>query len=161
MIRGVLIALALIGQAGYADPLAEMAGEWRGAGWARETPQGPKEALRCRLSNTYDTKTLTLAVSGRCAAAGRKVNMSGTLQGTKGSDVLSGRWMNPDGAGSVRLRGVVKGKRVAFTFKAKDPNTGRDLAQNVEWVPLADGLHLRSTDRAQPDITMSDVKFTR
>lgn len=143
------------------EPLADMDGTWRGSGWARETQQGPQETVRCQITNSYDTLALTLTLSGQCVVPGRRLAISGTLIGSEGVERISGRWSNPDGIGSVRIRGFQRDGIVAFNFSATDPATGRDLAQNVEW-RISDGaLRLRSTDRSDPSIMMSDITFGR
>lgn len=144
-----------------ADPLAEMGGTWQGAGWARETPTGPKETLRCKISNTYETGTLTLTLAGQCIVPGRRLKIAGELSGTKGAERITGRWSNPEGGGSVRITGLQRDAIVAFTFTAKDPETGRNLAQNIEWRLTDNTLRLRATDRDDPTIMMSDVSFEK
>lgn len=159
--RIVFLIAMIAASTALAEPLADMAGAWRGSGWARETPQGPQETVRCQITNRYDTDTLTLTLSGRCVVPGRKLAMAGTLTGSDGADRITGRWSNPDGIGSVRIVGIQRGGIVAFNFSATDPATGRDLAQNVEW-RISDGtLRLRSTDRSDPNIMMSDISFGR
>lgn len=143
------------------EPLADMGGTWRGSGWARENQQGPQETVRCQITNRYDTLALTLTLSGQCVVPGRRLTISGTLIGSEGVERISGRWSNPDGIGSVRIRGIQRDGIVAFNFSATDPATGRDLAQNVEW-RISDGaLRLRTTDRSDPSIMMSDITFGR
>lgn len=144
-----------------ADPLAEMAGSWRGTGWARQTPTGPQETLRCQIRNSYEAGTLTLTLAGQCIVPGRRLKIAGALTGTDGAERITGRWSNPDGGGSVRITGLQRGPIVAFTFTAKDPQTGRNLAQNVEWRLIDGTLRLRSTDRDDPTIMMSDVSFEK
>lgn len=161
MLRVVSFGFALLCSAAGADPLSDMQGAWSGSGWARETPSGPKEALRCRLTNTYDARALALSVSGRCVAAGRKIALAGEIKGRAGSKQITGHWFNPDGLGSVRLSGVQRGDVIAFTFNAKKPETGRDLAQNVEWRVQETLLHLRSSDRSNPEVMMSEITFSR
>lgn len=143
------------------EPLADMDGTWRGSGWARETQQGPQETVRCQINNSYDTLALTLTLSGQCVVPGRRLTISGTLIGSEGVERISGRWSNPDGIGSVRIRGIQRDGIVAFNFSATDPATGRDLAQNVEWRISDEALRLRSTDRSDPSIMMSDITFGR
>ncbi len=144
-----------------AEPLAEMDGTWRGSGWARETPQGPQETVRCQIRNAYDDASTTLTLSGQCVVPGRLLTISGKLIGSDGSERITGRWFKPDGIGSVRIVGIQRGGIVAFNFNAPDPATGRDLAQNVEWRVSDGALRLRSTDRANPDIVMSDISFSQ
>lgn len=144
-----------------AGPLAEMEGSWTGSGWARETPQGPKEAVRCRLANVYHSGRLELAISGRCVVPGRQISLSGEITEQVGSEKISGRWSNPDGIGNARIFGVQRENVVAFTFHAIDPVTGENLAQNIEW-RLSDGtLRMQASDRINSDIKMTDMTFTR
>jgi hypothetical protein len=159
MMRIVTCALLVLSVAALADPMAEMQGAWNGSGWARETPDGPQETVRCRLKNTYDADVLT--IKGRCAVPGRKLTLSGEIKSDAGSEEITGHWFNPDGLGSVRIKGVQRGDILAFTFRAKDPETGRDIAQDVEWRVSSDGLRLRATDRSNPDAMMSDISFKR
>ena len=161
MHRGLSVIFAMLCSSVSAEPLADMQGAWSGSGWARETPAGPKETVRCRLNNTYDARALTLTVSGRCAVPGRKIALAGEIKGHAGSEQITGHWFNPDGLGSVRISGVLRGDVIAFTFRAKDPDTSQDLAQNVEWRAQNSLLRLRATDRVNPDVTMSDITFTR
>ena len=144
-----------------ADPLADMSGTWRGSGWARETPQGPQETVRCQIRNTYDATDTTLKLFGQCVVPGRRLTISGTLIGSDESERITGRWSNPDGIGSVRIVGIQRDGIVAFNFSATDPATGRDLAQNVEWRISESALRLRSTDRNNPDKLMSDILFSQ
>lgn len=156
-------ALALIAMltasAGAADTLADMDGAWRGSGWAKQTPQGAKEAVRCQIRNTYDAAVLTLTLTGMCAVPGRRLEISGALTGKAGAEQITGRWSNPDGLGSTQITGLQRAGIVAFTFRAVDPGTGRKVSQNVEWRVAQGTLRLRATDRADPSIMMSDITF--
>ena len=156
-----LILTLLAVPTAWAEPLAEMEGTWRGSGWARETPDGPQEAVRCQITNTYDLETRTLTVSGQCAVPGRRLTMAGRLTGRDGEERITGRWSNPDGAGATQIVGLQRGDIVAFNFSALDPATGRTHAQNVEWRLSGDALQLRSTDRATASVLMSDITFHR
>jgi hypothetical protein len=130
-----LIALIFAANAsvGMTEPLARMQGAWAGSGWARETPQGPPETVRCRLENSFDDAAAALSITGQCVVPGRKMVMEGQIRGHAGSDRITGEWVNLNGIGSVGISGVQRGDIVAFTFRAKDPATGRDLAQNIEF----------------------------
>lgn len=155
------IAAIVVGSAAVADPLADMDGTWRGSGWARETQQGPQETMRCQVTNSYDAATLTLTLTGQCVVPGRRLTISGTLTGAEGVERIKGRWFNPDGIGSTRIVGIQRDGIVAFNFNATDPATGRNLSQNVEWRVSDQTLRLRSTDRSDPSIMMSDITFGR
>jgi hypothetical protein len=161
LFRLIVLAAILAATAGAADPLADMAGTWQGSGWAKETQQGPQETVRCRITNSYDQATRTLTLSGRCVVPGRQLTIAGSLTGSDGAERITGRWSSPDGIGSVQIVGIQREGIVAFNFKATDPATGRDLAQNVEWRVSDGALRLRSTDRRTPTIKMSDISFIR
>jgi hypothetical protein len=144
-----------------AEPISEMSGEWTGSGWAKQATNTPEEAIRCRLNNAYNAESETLTVAGRCAVAGKQLTMNGALQQHAGSERITGRWSNPEGIGSVRIVGIQRGNIVAFTFRTTDPKSGQIVSQNIEW-RISDGtMRLRSTDRANPLIMMSDITFKR
>lgn len=155
------ILLCLAAGAAAADPLEQMGGTWRGAGWAKQTPQGPQETVRCKITNAYDVPSRTLTLSGQCVVPGQRLSISGTLTGSEGSERVTGRWSNPDGIGRVPVVGLQRDGIVAFNFSAIDPSTGQKVAQNVEWRVAAGALRLRSTDRADPSIMLSDISFSQ
>jgi|GEM_PF-2068609 len=144
-----------------AGPLADMAGDWRGAGWARETVAGPQETLRCQITNSYDAAADTLTLSGQCVVPGRRLRISGILSGSDGSERITGSWANPDGMGSAPVVGLQRDGLVAFNFNTVDPATGRRIAQNIELRVNQNSLRLRATDRETPDVMMSDISFAR
>lgn len=157
----MIAVFVLTGSTAVSEPLAEMEGAWKGSGWARETPDGPKETVRCQIRNSYDNASLTLTLKGHCVVPGRRLTLSGNIVGTDGTERITGRWSNPDGIGSARVVGIQRDNIVAFNFSAIDPNTGSNVAQNVEWRLSEGGLHLRSTDRQNPALMMSDISFNR
>ena len=160
--KALVTATALLMSAtAQADPLTDMAGPWTGSGWARETVEGPREKVRCKLTNTFDKAAFTLTVSGKCVVPGRKLSLAGKLRGKAGSEQVTGRWFNPDGIGSTAINGIRRNSIIAFTFRATDPASGQVMSQNVEWRVEPEMLRLRATDRAQPDVMMSDMTFTR
>lgn len=159
--RIAFLIAAMAASSAQSEPLADMDGTWKGSGWARETQQGPQETVRCKLTNRYDTASLTLTLSGQCVVPGRRLTISGKLVGSEGKERITGRWFNPDGVGSVRIDGIQRESIVAFNYSATNPKTGRDVAQNVEWRILNGTLRLRSTDRNDPSIMMSDITFGR
>jgi hypothetical protein len=159
----LLIALVFALPTGFAsaDTLPALAGDWTGSGTAREVPEAEPDAIRCRITNTYAPERLELTMSGMCVAAGRRLDLSGTIRASDDSAAISGRWSNPDGLGNVRIAGHSGEDFVAFTYSAKDPDTGRQLDQNVELRLVGDGFRMRSVDRADRSISMSDITFTR
>lgn len=161
MFRGLIVALITAASSAPADTLAQMEGTWRGAGWAKETLQGPQETVRCQITNSYDAQSLTLTLTGQCVVPGRRLAVNGTLKGKDGTERITGSWSNPDGIGSAPVVGFQRGNIVAFNFNTIDLATGRKVAQNVEWQLVEADLRLRSTDRNHADVMMSDISFTR
>ena len=159
MFRIACLLTLLLAPALSAEPLVQMQGNWTGSGWAREAPENPKEALRCRLKNTFDAGVLK--VKGRCAASGRKVTLSGELRSKTGTDQITGHWFNPDGVGSVRLKGSQNKSSIAFTLHTNDLETGVEIARKIEWHITPEGLRLRATDYNSPKTLLSDITFMR
>lgn len=155
------VAMVCLAPTAQAGPMADMAGSWRGSGWVKQTNDGPQESIRCQIENAFDAAHLKLTLSGICAVPGRKLTLSGTLSGSPNSARITGRWSNPDGLGSVRVVGVEQADLIAFTFSTRDPVTEREISQNVEWRVTDSSLHLRSGDRTDTDILLSDIIFRK
>lgn len=160
--RGLILALALaLPTIASADPFAGLAGDWSGSGTVRETPQGPLEQVRCRISNNHDASRGHLTMKGLCVLAGKRLTVAGTLNKAADGRAVTGVWTNPDGPGDVPVSGHAGEDFIAFTYRADDPVSGRALDQNVELRVLDDGFRLRSVDRADRSISMSDITFAR
>ena len=159
LLRISVLIFVMVGSSAMAKPLADMVGTWQGSGWARETPQGHQESVRCRIRNKFDDASETLTLSGQCVVPGKRISISGKLTGSDGAERITGHWSNPDGIGSVRVVGIQRDGIVVFNFAATDPTTGRKLAQTVEWRVSDETLRLRSADRSNPSIMMSDISF--
>lgn len=79
----IFLTALVAASAASSEPLANMAGTWKGSGWARETQQGQQETVRCQITNSYDRSALTLTLSGKCVVPGRQLAISGTLTGSQ------------------------------------------------------------------------------
>ena len=123
--------------------------------------QRPQETVRCQITNAYDAANTTLTLKGQCIVPGKRLTVAGTLKGNEGSERITGRWSNPDGIGSTSIVGIRRDGLIAFNFNAIDPATGQKVAQNIEWRVTSGALRLRSTDRANPDIMISDIQFNQ
>ncbi len=157
----IYLVATIAASASLADPLAEMSGSWHGSGWARETQKAPKETVRCKITNTYNDGAQILTLEGRCIVPGRRLKISGIISAAEGSDRITGRWSNPTGLVSAPIVGIKRNGIVAFNFSATNPITGRKQSQNVEWRISNDSLRLRSSNRVDPTIMMSDISFGR
>ena len=142
-----------------ADLLAALGGAWTGTGWAKRTTDGPREAVRCRISNRYHAPGRRLVVTGKCAVPGRKFNLTGTVSSTVDGGPIRGRWSNPFGAGSASVEGHQSGNRVFLDFRAPHPDTKEKVAQQMEWL-LADNA-FSITTRLHDGQIISELKFAR
>ncbi len=114
-------------------PLANMAGQWTGNGWASRTVGASKEKVRCRLKAKYNAKTRKLSLSGKCAASSGTYTLLGHIAEYAGSKKLTGRWVNPKGIGSMNIAGNRSGNRLTFLFNNKDKKSKRKIAYKTVW----------------------------
>lgn len=161
MIRhGLTAACIFLASPALSDPLQDMAGTWRGTGWAKRTADSAQEPVKCRLKNTYDASARRITVAGKCVVPGRKIDMAGHIEAKK-SGTATGRWFNPDGLGSTKLTGTYTNGRILFSFRVKDPKDDTIVSQSIEWTTTSDSLRMRSADTSAPDVPMADIRFTR
>ena len=120
------LVLTLLCTPAFADPLPQMAGSWSGDGTARQAPDTPPEAVRCRLENDWQAEFSRLRVHGRCAVPGRRFDIDGALIDKNG--VISGFWRNPDGPGQVS----VSGQRFDVVTATTDCAAAAAAAQNSD-----------------------------
>ncbi len=157
-----LIASAVtISSAHSSDLLKAMDGRWKGDGWAKRSVGGAREVVRCRLHNTYFPESRELVVSGKCAVPGKKFDFKGAVSSKSGSDVISGRWANPFGFGSTIVKGSGQGNRALLNFTAPDPETKKDVDQQMNWQLSAGGFRITSRVRGGGNTELSDLRFKR
>ncbi|MEM6460673.1 MAG: hypothetical protein AAF724_02015 [Pseudomonadota bacterium] len=142
------------------DLLAMLDGRWKGEGWARQNTDGDAEKVRCRIENTYFSKSERLVVKGQCAVPGRKFDLTGTVSRRNGGDVISGQWSNPFGTGNASVRGAQSGNRIDLDFSAPHPDTNRRAAHRMQW-DIGDGTFSLTTRLVDDDITLSELRFSR
>jgi len=135
MIRAALLLLIVLvaglAAPAKAEPLLSLGGEWAGAGWASRGPDAPRERVRCRLTNRVDQALVRLSVSGRCAAPGRRFDLSGRMTAQGGR--LRGRWSNPFGGGAADISGRSRGRTMTLSFRGRDPDTGERFKGQMRW----------------------------
>ncbi len=124
--------------------LSEMAGKWKGTGWGKRNSSAPREGVRCRLTAKYRKKNQKLSVSGKCAATSRTFTLLGHVAEQKNSNKMTGRWINPDGIGSINIAGRRTANKLVFTFMAKDGKTGRKRKYRTVWSLQKNGFNLTS-----------------
>jgi len=128
------IAGALSGSPARADDLlAKMEGSWTGSGTAREEVDAPAEPVRCRIQNSYDGGAQRLAVSGRCAASGRAVNVRGHLRAGSSAGSYFGEWTNPFGGDPLQLSGRRAGNTISFRYSTRDPKSNSLVRGTIVW----------------------------
>lgn len=153
------VLLACLTAPASADLLPDMAGTWSGGGWARQTADGPQEAVRCRLENAWEEARSRPRMRGTCAVPGRRFAIDGALA-MDADDAVRGFWSNPDGPGRTGNAGRIQGEAAYFTFSAKRPGTGEQIAQIITWRLDVGQLTLVSTDRLSDSI-MARIDFAR
>jgi len=88
----IVVFLLLMCRPGLADTfLQQLVGEWRGGGWARQTADSAREAVRCRLSIVSKGATETVVVTGKCAGASARSQVSARLT-SLGNDRYRATW---------------------------------------------------------------------
>ena len=135
--------------------LANMAGDWRGRGIARESASSSDIAILCAISSNFSSDRSELVTKGECASTNGKVQVQGLLNYGKVSKTISGSLFNAqesdfrtqvrDGTvngNSLSLRlllrdkgGILKGQG-STTFKRISP---RSMRLNMVIKELATG----------------------
>ncbi len=152
---------AIMSPAHSNDLLKSMEGRWKGDGWAKRTVGGAREVVRCRLNNTYFPDSRELVVSGKCAVPGKKFDFKGAVSSKDGNDVIIGRWANPFGFGSTSVKGRLQGKKAVLNFTAPDPETKKDVDQQMIWRVSGGGFRITSRLRGGGNMQLSDLRFRR
>lgn len=142
-------------------PLAQMAGQWKGSGWASRATGAARESVRCRLKAKYSAKTRKLSLSGKCASTNGTFTLLGHIADYSNSNKLTGRWVNPRGIGSMNIAGSRKGNRLTFLFDAKDKQTNRKTAYRTIWDLRNNGFSLNTGLSAGPSNALGQIDFKR
>ena len=133
--RPTLIALAIVVAPSpvMADILNDIAGDWRGSGWARQMPSDPKEPVRCRLYATYFGNDGRLTLDGLCSLAGQKFPIKGdVIRAPFGA--IAATLQNPAGVGMIDASGTADEDRLSLRFDAAAPGAERPVPQEMTWV---------------------------
>lgn len=95
-----------------ADGLADaFAGDWRGSGMVRPTPDDAFEAVRCRISAEPGAGEDQVTVEGRCASANRAGRFSIDVRQT-GSDAVTAALFVYDQNQTTNFSGTRSGNRI-------------------------------------------------
>ncbi len=138
-----ILTVASASGAAQADALLSRAdGNWSGSGWFKNGIDAPKEAARCRYTNSIDASGEELTINGKCALGGRTFTTSGTIKSSGSGGRYSGGWSNPRGPGTISLRGQKSGSRITFEFRAREETSGEYLPHRSSWTISSSKLRL-------------------
>ncbi len=141
--------------------LSKYGGKWSGSGWGKRDAGAPRERVRCRMTAKYRAKTRRLSVSGKCAAASRSFTLLGHVAEYRGSNRLTGRWVNPSGMGSVKVAGRRNGNNLIFTFRAKDRKLGKMRQFRTVWKLNRNSFTLNSQVAKGGYRDIGSIRFSR
>ena len=153
MIVVMMICSAPAGPA-FSDPLADMAGQWTGSGWVKESATSPAETVRCRLNNTYDASQDEVSVKGVCVAPGQRAKVEGNLR-RRTDGTVRGVWLNPRGVGQSKVTGQATDDTISFFVNRKEQ------ARVVHWQTADNLLRLSTVDGKDQTIQLADIDFKR
>ncbi|MEM8787140.1 MAG: hypothetical protein AAGE76_02665 [Pseudomonadota bacterium] len=160
-VSALWLALAALPAAAQEDgtALARMTGDWTGGGWVQERGDSAQERIRCRMRNNHDATTGEITVDGTCAVPGRRLVLAGALA-PEGADRVTGRWQNPEGMGSQRIRGSLSAAGFAFAVTTNDQLTGERLDRVITWTVMPDRIVVTTADAAD-DTPLGEIVFER
>ncbi len=160
-VMGLLVLGSTSATAAKPVPLAKMAGQWTGDGWASRAKGASKERVRCRLKAKYSVKTRKLTLSGKCAATSGTYSLLGHIAEYPGSKKLTGRWVNPKGMGSMNITGNRRGNRLTFLFDGKDKKSKRKVAYRTVWDLRNTGFSLNTGFASGAHNALGQIDFQR
>lgn len=141
--------------------LSGLGGEWRGSGWGLRHATAPQEQVRCRMRTRYHTRARRFALSGRCAATSRSFTILGHIAEYPDSDRITGRWVNPDGFGSMNIRGSRNANTFTFTFRAEDRNSKETRTYRTTWQMSQNSMTVRTSLADHDDTLVGLIQFER
>lgn len=167
MFGGTLFVVAGISNSGaYAKsaeplPLSQFAGKWSGTGWGKRDSSAAREAVRCRMTARYRKATRKLVFSGKCAATSRTFTLLGHVAHYPGTNKITGRWVNPDGVGSINISGKRQVNQLSFEFQAKDRNSGEKQTFRNHWNLSSSTFSIRTDQMTPVQSTIGSISFKR
>lgn len=151
---------ALVSGPASAEPtFVDAAGRWSGAGWVKRDGDASKDAVRCRITSSYEAPRLS--IDGKCAVSGTNFPVKGYVDEASGR--FTGRWYNPFGADTAAVSGRRKGDTVDLRFQFRDKDSDETVDGTLVWKLGTDELVLSSAakapgSKAEP---LSRIVFTR
>lgn len=142
-------------------PLSNYAGKWEGLGWVKRHASAERESVRCRLTARYGKNSRKLSMNGKCAAAARTFTLLGHIAGNPETNEMTGRWVNPDGVGSLNISGKRRVNSATFEFKAKDRKSGERQSFRTSWGFGKVGFSIRSQQLTPQTSEIGAISFER
>ncbi|MEM7069700.1 MAG: hypothetical protein AAF478_12535 [Pseudomonadota bacterium] len=107
-------------------------GKWRGKGLVKASPKGKKEAIRCRMNNKPDNKDGRINIGGNCAVGGFVFSLNGFIQQNDGKNsYTASMFRSLANLKQSNFSGKRNGKRINFSFKARDRVSKQDIAATI------------------------------
>jgi len=156
----IVVFLLLMCRPGMADAFLErLAGEWSGGGWARQTPEAAREAIRCRLTFVTEGPKGALVVKGRCAGASARSQVSARMT-PLGDDRYRATWS----AGGQRLdhmSGRRSGNRLLFRWSYQEGSAAGIATGDFELTLAGDSLSLKTRQTSPKPAEIGELKLQR
>ncbi len=155
----MIVALWAAPPALSSELLSSMKGSWIGNGWVKRNPGGPRETVRCRITNHYVTAGRRLVVSGKCAVPGKKFELKGTVSANLSGTRISGRWSNPFGIGSTSVEGTLFANQAFLDFKAPLDGSKKPVRQQMIWQKKSRGFTITNQLSGTGQSKLGSIEF--
>jgi len=142
-------------------PLSSYAGKWEGLGWVKRHASAEREPVRCRLTVRYRKSSEKLDMSGKCAAAARTFTLLGHIASNPTTNQMTGRWVNPDGVGSLNIAGKRRVNSATFNFDANDRKSGKRQSFRTSWGFGKTGFSITSHQLTPRTSEIGAISFER
>lgn len=165
------LALATVPLAGSPTTANEevfelLAGNWRGKGVIKTSPESKKESIRCRLRANNNAADRKLNMSGNCGVAGFVFSLGGWIKqnGTKNSYNAS-MFRTIAALKTNVFSGKRRGKNLDFTFDGLDRTSNEKIAAKIQVVTKGkNGFDVkvsRTDPKTKKSFFVGTIKFSR
>ncbi|MCK7614771.1 hypothetical protein [Roseibium sediminicola] len=156
----VAIAVLLMCRACMADAFLErLSGQWSGGGWARQTPEAPREAVRCRLSFIPKGSSGSLEVTGKCAGAGSQSQVSARLT-PLGNGLYRATW-SAAGWRLDHMSGRRSGDRLLFRWSSQEGNATEVVTGEFGLALFGSALSLKTRQTTPKPAEIGELELRR
>jgi len=146
--------------------LDSLAGSWQGKGFVVTSKGAKEEAIRCRLNNRTNTKSVKLTITGSCGIGGVLIPMNGWIQQKgKSRRYLASLFKNLAFLRIDSFTGKLSGKKLRLRFKGQDKINKDIISVAVTIIGRGKNrfdIQLSSTDvKTKKQFNVGTVKFSR